>query len=155
MVPAQPGTLGLASPWASKALGWHQCQKLSRAWSPLDVPWSLPRPLSPSTLFQVCSTYETVPCRALGMVLRYVDGRVFVTKVLPESQAEVDEVVLAGDILDEINGCSLRYASPGQAALRPAVPGPDQRWDAWWQRGAGGGHPCRAGEELGSAGGFI
>ncbi|XP_053850877.1 uncharacterized protein LOC128816922 [Vidua macroura] len=49
------------------------------------------------------------------MVLRYVDGRVFVTKVLPESQAEVDEVVLAGDILDEINGCSLRSASPGQA----------------------------------------
>lgn len=43
-----------------------------------------------------------------------MDGRVFVTKVLPGSQAEVDEVVLAGDILDEINGCSLRYASPGQ-----------------------------------------
>ncbi|KAI1232348.1 hypothetical protein IHE44_0006804 [Lamprotornis superbus] len=51
----------------------------------------------------------------LGCTPRYVDGRVFVTKVLPESQAEVDEVVLAGDILDEINGCSLRYASPGQA----------------------------------------
>ncbi|XP_059720766.1 uncharacterized protein LOC132336864 isoform X5 [Haemorhous mexicanus] len=115
MVPAQPGALGLASPWAPKALGWHQCQKLSRVWGPLDVPWPLPRPLSPSTLFQVCSTYETVPCRALGMVLRYVDGRVFVTKVLPESQAEVDEVVLAGDVLDGINGCSLRYASPGQA----------------------------------------
>lgn len=45
---------------------------------------------------------------------RYVDGRVFVTKVLPESQAEVDEVALAGDILDEINGCCLRSASPGQ-----------------------------------------
>ncbi|KAL2297673.1 hypothetical protein Nmel_016226, partial [Mimus melanotis] len=71
--------------------------------------------LDESWLLPVCSIYETVPCRALGMVLRYVDGRVFVTKVLPESQAEVDEVVLAGDILDEINGCSLRYASPGQA----------------------------------------
>ncbi|XP_056362189.1 uncharacterized protein LOC130260630 isoform X2 [Oenanthe melanoleuca] len=70
--------------------------------------------LDESWLLPVCSTYETVPCRALGMVLRYVDGRVFVTKVLPGSQAEVDEVVLAGDILDEINGCSLRYASPGQ-----------------------------------------
>ncbi|KAM6194001.1 uncharacterized protein WM294_010790 [Sarcoramphus papa] len=45
----------------------------------------------------------------------YVDGRVFVTEVLPESQAEVDEVVLAGDILDEINGCSLRNAYSGQA----------------------------------------
>ncbi|XP_064007087.1 uncharacterized protein LOC135179327 isoform X2 [Pogoniulus pusillus] len=64
---------------------------------------------------QVCITYEMVPCHTLGMVLRYVDGRVFVTEVLPESQAEVDEVVLAGDILDEINGCSLRNAYSGQA----------------------------------------
>lgn len=47
---------------------------------------------------------------------RYVDGRVFVTEVLPESQAEVDEVVLAGDILDEINGCSLRNAYNGQVS---------------------------------------
>ncbi|KAM6344544.1 uncharacterized protein FN964_010242 [Alca torda] len=71
--------------------------------------------LDESWLLPVCITYETVPCRALGMVLRYVDGRVFVTEVLPESQAEVDEVVLAGDILDEINGCSLRNAYSGQA----------------------------------------
>ncbi|XP_030317922.1 uncharacterized protein LOC115599324 isoform X2 [Calypte anna] len=81
----------------------------------LDVLWSLLGPLSLATLFQVCITYETVPCRALGMVLRYVDGRVFVIEVLPESQAEVDEVVLAGDILNEINGCSLRNAYSGQA----------------------------------------
>ncbi|XP_014806474.1 PREDICTED: uncharacterized protein LOC106893205 [Calidris pugnax] len=71
--------------------------------------------LDESWLLPVCITYETVPCRALGMVLRYVDGRVFVTKVLPESQAAVDEVVLAGDILDEINGYSLRNAYSGQA----------------------------------------
>ncbi|KAM6050179.1 uncharacterized protein LJ206_017351 [Theristicus caerulescens] len=71
--------------------------------------------LDESWLLPVCITYETVPCRALGMVLRYVDGRVFVSEVLPESQAEVDEVVLAGDILDEINGCSLRNAYSGQA----------------------------------------
>lgn len=50
----------------------------------------------------------------LGRTHRYVDGRVFVTEVLPESQAEVDEVVLAGDVLDEINGCSMRNASRGQ-----------------------------------------
>uniref|UniRef100_A0A8C0EAI3 PDZ domain-containing protein n=1 Tax=Bubo bubo TaxID=30461 RepID=A0A8C0EAI3_BUBBB len=81
----------------------------------LSILWPLPEPLSPAALFQVCITYETVPCRALGMVLRYVDGRVFVTEVLPESQADVDEVVLAGDILDEINGCSLRNAYSGQA----------------------------------------
>ncbi|XP_064378652.1 uncharacterized protein LOC112982470 [Dromaius novaehollandiae] len=71
--------------------------------------------LDESWLLPVCITYETVPCRALGMVLRYVQGRVFVTEVLPESQAEVDEVVLAGDVLDEINGCSLRNAYSGQA----------------------------------------
>ncbi|XP_068269402.1 uncharacterized protein [Nyctibius grandis] len=71
--------------------------------------------LDESWLLPVCITYETVPCRALGMVLRYVDGRVFVTEVLPESQAEVDEVVLAGDVLDEINGWSLRNAYSGQA----------------------------------------
>nr|XP_047920512.1 uncharacterized protein LOC106034625 [Anser cygnoides] len=70
--------------------------------------------LDESWLLPVCITYETVPCRVLGMVIRYVDGRVFVTEVLPESQAEVDEVVLAGDVLDEINGCSLRNASSGQ-----------------------------------------
>lgn len=46
-----------------------------------------------------------------------MDGRVFVTEVLPESQAEVDEVVLAGDILDEINGCSLRNAYSGQVSV--------------------------------------
>ncbi|XP_071620685.1 uncharacterized protein [Heliangelus exortis] len=71
--------------------------------------------LDESWLLPVCITYETVPCQALGMVLRYVDGRVFVIEVLPESQAEVDEVVLAGDILNEINGCSLRNAYSGQA----------------------------------------
>ncbi|KAM4762165.1 uncharacterized protein ACIQIH_016245 isoform 2-T2 [Cyanocitta cristata] len=80
--------------------------------------------LDESWLLPVCCTYETVPCRALGMVLRYVDGRVFVTKVLPESQAEVDEVVLAGDILDEINGCSLRYACPGQVGGDRGLGGP-------------------------------
>uniref|UniRef100_A0A8C3L758 PDZ domain-containing protein n=1 Tax=Chrysolophus pictus TaxID=9089 RepID=A0A8C3L758_CHRPC len=71
--------------------------------------------LDESWLLPVCVMYETVPCRALGMVVRYVDGRVIVTKVLPGSQAEVDEVVLAGDVLDEINGCSLRNAYSGQA----------------------------------------
>ncbi|XP_066472475.1 uncharacterized protein [Tiliqua scincoides] len=71
----------------------------------LDESWQLP----------VCLTYETVPCRELGMVLRYLDGRIFIIDVLPESQAEVDEVVLVGDVIDEINGSSLRNASSGQA----------------------------------------
>ncbi|XP_054833409.1 uncharacterized protein LOC129328396 isoform X2 [Eublepharis macularius] len=71
----------------------------------LDESWQLP----------VCLTYETVPCRELGMVLRYLDGRIFIIDLLPQSQAEVDEVVLVGDVIDEINGFSLRNACNGQA----------------------------------------
>ncbi|XP_015674637.1 uncharacterized protein LOC107290281 [Protobothrops mucrosquamatus] len=71
----------------------------------LDESWQLP----------VCQTYETVPCRELGMVLRYLNGRIFIIEVLPKSQAEVDEVVLVGDVIDEINGSSLRNACNGQA----------------------------------------
>ncbi|XP_072260001.1 uncharacterized protein [Pyxicephalus adspersus] len=71
--------------------------------------------LDESWLLPVCVIYQTVPCRELGMVLRYLEGRVFVVKVLPDSQAEVDEIVLAGDIIDEINGVSLRHAYNGQA----------------------------------------
>ncbi|XP_025053243.1 uncharacterized protein LOC102379580 isoform X1 [Alligator sinensis] len=71
--------------------------------------------LDESWLLPVCVTYETVPCRELGMVLRYLEGRIFVIEMLPESQAEVDEVVLAGDVIDEINGVSLRNAYNGQA----------------------------------------
>ncbi|XP_042304811.1 uncharacterized protein LOC121921183 isoform X2 [Sceloporus undulatus] len=71
----------------------------------LDESWQLP----------VCVTYDTVPCRELGMVLRYLDGRIFIIDVLPQSQAEVDEVVLVGDVIDEINGFSLRNACNGQA----------------------------------------
>ncbi|XP_066443389.1 uncharacterized protein [Eleutherodactylus coqui] len=71
----------------------------------LDESWLLPER----------ATYQTVPCRELGMVLRYLEGRVIVVEVLPDSQTEVDEVVLAGDIIDEINGVSLRNAYNGQA----------------------------------------
>ncbi|XP_060108110.1 uncharacterized protein LOC132581088 [Heteronotia binoei] len=71
----------------------------------LDESWQLP----------VCLTYETVPCKELGMVLRYLDGRIFIIDLLPQSQAEGDEVVLVGDVIDEINGFSLRNAYNGQA----------------------------------------
>lgn len=54
-------------------------------------------------------------------LLRYLDGRIFVINVLPQSQAEVDEVVLVGDVIDEINGSSLRNASSGQ--VRKGAPG--------------------------------
>ncbi|KAM5135789.1 uncharacterized protein ACMZJ9_018311 [Mantella aurantiaca] len=71
--------------------------------------------LDESWLLPVCAIYQTVPCRELGMVLRYLEGRVFVVEVLPDSQTEVDEIVLAGDIIDEVNGVSLRHAYNGQA----------------------------------------
>ncbi|XP_059892146.1 uncharacterized protein si:ch211-250n8.1 isoform X2 [Gadus macrocephalus] len=65
----------------------------------------------------VCEIYETVPCRELGMVLRYLRGRVFVLELLPGSQAQVDRALCPGDIIDEINGVSLRNSKNGQAGV--------------------------------------
>ncbi|KAK6478353.1 hypothetical protein HHUSO_G20652 [Huso huso] len=73
--------------------------------------------LDESWLLPVCEVYETVPCRELGMVLRYLGSRVFVLELLEGSQAKVDKFVLPGDIIDEINGVSLRNASNGQAGI--------------------------------------
>ncbi|XP_041942726.1 uncharacterized protein si:ch211-250n8.1 isoform X1 [Alosa sapidissima] len=73
--------------------------------------------LDESWLLPVCELYEAVPCRELGMVLRYLNGRVFVLDLLQGSQAEVDGFVQLGDIIDEINGTSLRNASNGQAGV--------------------------------------
>ncbi|XP_076123084.1 uncharacterized protein LOC143103165 isoform X3 [Alosa pseudoharengus] len=61
--------------------------------------------LDESWLLPVCELYEAVPCRELGMVLRYLNGRVFVLDLLQ------------GDIIDEINGTSLRNASNGQGGV--------------------------------------
>ncbi|XP_031424374.1 uncharacterized protein si:ch211-250n8.1 isoform X1 [Clupea harengus] len=71
--------------------------------------------LDESWLLPVRELYEAVPCRELGMVLRYLNGRVYVLDLLQGSQAEVDRFVQLGDIIDEINGTSLRNASNGQA----------------------------------------
>ncbi|XP_076123086.1 uncharacterized protein LOC143103165 isoform X5 [Alosa pseudoharengus] len=73
--------------------------------------------LDESWLLPVCELYEAVPCRELGMVLRYLNGRVFVLDLLQGSQAEVDGFVQLGDIIDEINGTSLRNASNGQGGV--------------------------------------
>ncbi|KAJ8264149.1 hypothetical protein GJAV_G00145790 [Gymnothorax javanicus] len=73
--------------------------------------------LDESWLLPVCEVYEAVPCRELGMVLRYLGGRVFVLDLIEGSQAQVDRCVQPGDIIDEINGISLRYASNGQAGV--------------------------------------
>uniref|UniRef100_UPI00398ECD8C uncharacterized protein isoform X3 n=1 Tax=Pristiophorus japonicus TaxID=55135 RepID=UPI00398ECD8C len=71
--------------------------------------------LDESWLLPVCEMYDTVPCRELGMVLRYTDRRIFVREVIAGSQAEADECVQAGDIIDGINGISLRNAQRGEA----------------------------------------
>uniref|UniRef100_A0A3Q2CSN8 Si:ch211-250n8.1 n=1 Tax=Cyprinodon variegatus TaxID=28743 RepID=A0A3Q2CSN8_CYPVA len=73
--------------------------------------------LDESWLLPVCDTYEVVPCREVGMILRYLSGRVFVLDLVPGSQAHVDMFVSAGDIIDEINGTSLRNSKNGQAGV--------------------------------------
>ncbi|XP_029312788.1 uncharacterized protein LOC115024986 isoform X2 [Cottoperca gobio] len=73
----------------------------------LDESWILP----------VCETYEVVPCREVGMVLRYLSGRVFVLDLTPGGQAHVDKFLCPGDIIDEINGTSLRNSKNGQAGV--------------------------------------
>ncbi|KAJ3608073.1 hypothetical protein NHX12_025123 [Muraenolepis orangiensis] len=73
--------------------------------------------LDESWLLPVCEIYETVPCRELGMVLRYLSGRVFVLELLPVSQAQADHFLRPGDVIDEINGVSLRNSRHGQAGL--------------------------------------
>ncbi|XP_071397597.1 uncharacterized protein [Centroberyx affinis] len=73
--------------------------------------------LDESWLLPVCEIYEAVPCREVGMVLRYLSGRVFVLDLLPGSQAQVDKFVCPGDVIDEINGISLRNSKNGQAGV--------------------------------------
>lgn len=84
--------------------------------------------------------YEVVPCQEVGLVLRfvfltlvfpttsagcfstllspsffrYLSGRVFVVELTPGSQAHVDKFITPGDIIDEINGTSLRNSKNGQ-----------------------------------------
>ncbi|KAM9837722.1 uncharacterized protein ACBR49_018361 isoform 2-T2 [Aulostomus maculatus] len=67
--------------------------------------------------FQVCEMYEVVPCREVGMVLRYLSGRVFILSLVPGTQAHVDRFICPGDIIDEINGTSLRNSKTGQAGV--------------------------------------
>ncbi|KAK2866669.1 hypothetical protein Q7C36_002725 [Tachysurus vachellii] len=73
--------------------------------------------LDESWLLPVCETYEAVPCRELGMVLRYLDRRVFVLELLRGGVAQADMFAEPGDIIDEINGISLRNSRNGQAGV--------------------------------------
>uniref|UniRef100_A0A1A8P8U7 Uncharacterized protein n=1 Tax=Nothobranchius rachovii TaxID=451742 RepID=A0A1A8P8U7_9TELE len=73
--------------------------------------------LDESWLLPVCEVYEVVPCRQVGMVLRYLSGRVFILDFIPGSQAHADKFISPGDIIDEINGTSLRNSKNGQAGV--------------------------------------
>ncbi|KAM9424176.1 uncharacterized protein KZ484_012225 [Pholidichthys leucotaenia] len=73
--------------------------------------------LDESWLLPVCEVYEVVPCREVGLVLRYLSGRVFILDLLPGSQAYVDKFVYPGDIIDEINRTSMRNSKSGHAGV--------------------------------------
>ncbi len=55
---------------------------------------------------------------SLCLSLRYLGGRVFVLDLMPGSQAHVDKFICPGDIIDEINGTSLRNSKNGQVSSR-------------------------------------
>ncbi|XP_054623250.1 uncharacterized protein si:ch211-250n8.1 isoform X2 [Dunckerocampus dactyliophorus] len=73
--------------------------------------------LDESWLLPVCETYEVVPCQEVGMVLSYLGGRVFLLDLTPGRQAHVDNFICRGDVIDEINGTSLRNSKHGQAGV--------------------------------------
>ncbi|XP_061564422.1 uncharacterized protein si:ch211-250n8.1 isoform X2 [Cololabis saira] len=73
--------------------------------------------LDESWLLPVCELYEVVPCREVGIILRYLSGRVFVLSLVPGGQAHVDKFISPGDIIDDINGTSLRNSKNRQAGV--------------------------------------
>ena len=76
-------------------------------------------PLCMSTLINIC------PCCGIMSLCprpRYLSGRVFVLDLTPGSQAHMDKVVCPGDIIDEINGISLRNSKCGQVSVKFSLP---------------------------------
>jgi len=72
----------------------------------LDDSWQLP----------LRKTYEMVPCSDLGVILKYVMGRVMVAAVEPGSVGGEDKKIEAGDVFDEIFGKCLRKVKRGRVA---------------------------------------
>ncbi|XP_061665765.1 uncharacterized protein si:ch211-250n8.1 isoform X4 [Syngnathoides biaculeatus] len=77
--------------------------------------------LDESWLLPVCEMYEVVPCRQVGMVLSYLGGRVFLLDFISGSQAHVDKFICRGDVIDEINGTSLRNSKNGQFGTKEVL----------------------------------
>ncbi|XP_049615879.1 uncharacterized protein si:ch211-250n8.1 isoform X2 [Syngnathus scovelli] len=73
--------------------------------------------LDESWLLPVCELYEVVPCRQVGMVFSYLNGRVFLLDMISGGQAHVDQFLSRGDVIDEINGTCLRNSKSGQAGV--------------------------------------
>ncbi|XP_077406327.1 uncharacterized protein LOC144038075 isoform X1 [Vanacampus margaritifer] len=73
--------------------------------------------LDESWLLPVCEIYEVVPCRQVGMVFSYLNGRVFLLDMISGGQAHVDKFISRGDVIDEINGTCLRNSRNGQAGV--------------------------------------
>jgi len=72
----------------------------------LDVSWQLP----------LRKSYEMVPCVDLGVMLKYVMGRVMVAAVEPGSVGGEDKKIQPGDVFDEIFGKCLRKVKRGRVA---------------------------------------
>lgn len=72
----------------------------------LDSSWQLP----------LRKNYEMVPCPDLGVILKYVMGRVMVAAVEPGSVGGEDKKIEAGDVFDQIFGKCLRKAKRGRVA---------------------------------------
>jgi len=72
----------------------------------LDDSWQLP----------LRKTYEMVPCFDLGVILKYVMGRVVVAAVEPGSVGGEDRKIEAGDVFDEVFGKCLRKVKRGRVA---------------------------------------
>lgn len=58
-------------------------------------------------------------------LFRYLRGRVFVLDLTPGSQADFDKFICRGDVIDEINGTSLRNSKSGQV---PSKVYPFKHW---------------------------
>nr|XP_057918085.1 uncharacterized protein si:ch211-250n8.1 isoform X2 [Doryrhamphus excisus] len=69
------------------------------------------------SLLLVLSHMEFKLDMEVGMVFSYLGGRVFLLDLMPGRQAHVDNFICRGDVIDEINGTSLRNSKHGQAGV--------------------------------------
>ncbi|XP_078728800.1 uncharacterized protein LOC144944490 [Lampetra fluviatilis] len=71
--------------------------------------------LDESWLLPVRHVYEFVPCKELGALLYYVNGRALVAQLTAGTYVAEDGRLTLGDVIDEINGVSIHNSAKGQA----------------------------------------